>query len=49
MWYDMDSVKTTESEPIEAETIEEATRLAYAKYNGKPPAPLLYLEEIQCN
>ena len=45
MWYDQDEVKVTEPNPIEAETIEEATAKAYSLYSGKPPAPLLYLEE----
>ena len=45
IWYDQDSV-VKEDAPIEAKDKEEATRKAYLKYNGNPPAPLLALQEV---
>lgn len=45
MWYDQDQV-IKQDPPIEAIDKSEATRKAYMKYGGNPPAPLLYLEEV---
>ena len=45
IWYDQDSV-VKQDPPIEAKDKEEATRKAYLKYNGNPPAPLLALQEV---
>ena len=46
MWYDADSVVKTDP-VIEAKDREEATKKAFSAYNGNPPAPLLYLEEVK--
>lgn len=46
-WYDQDEIKVTDSEPIVANSTEEATRIAYTRHNGNPPAPILWLEEIK--
>lgn len=45
-WYDQDEVKYTSNDHIFAETEEDATKIAYRRYNGKPPAPILWLEEV---
>lgn len=45
-WYDLDEVKYTSNDHIFAETEEDATKIAYRRYNGKPPAPILWLEEV---
>lgn len=45
-WYDMTEVKYTDPEPIKAPTEEEATNIAYSRFNGNPPAPVLYLELV---
>ena len=44
VWYNQEEV-IKEDAPIEASNKEEATNKAYEKYNGRPPAPLLYLKE----
>lgn len=44
LWYDQDSV-VKEDPVIEANSEEEARDKAYIRYNGNPPAPLLYLYE----
>ena len=36
-----------DDEIIEAKDTEEATRLAYIRENGNPPAPVLLLEEVK--
>ena len=46
IWYDQDSV-VKEDPPITANTEMEARNLAYRKYNGTPPAPLLYLKPME--
>ena len=45
IWYDQDSI-VKEDAPIEANDREEATKKAYTRYNGNPPAPLLSLQEV---
>ena len=45
-WYDQSEIKYTGEEPIIAESTEEATKIAYSRHNGNPPAPLLWLEEV---
>lgn len=47
MWYDQTEIKKVEPNYIEAENQEEATRKAFMMYEGNPPAPLLYLEEVK--
>lgn len=48
-WYNADSVVAGlhDNEVIEAENTQEATKLAYLRENGNPPAPLLWLEEVK--
>lgn len=45
-WYNATEVKYEDPEPIVAENEEEATKQAYMRFNGHPPAPVLYLEPI---
>lgn len=45
MWYNQDEV-VKEDAPIEANSKEEASQKAYEKYDGRPPAPLLFLMEV---
>lgn len=45
-WYDHTQGVQVDGEPIVANSIAEATTLAYQRYNGNPPAPLLWLEEM---
>jgi hypothetical protein len=45
IWYNQDTVVKTDP-PVEAKSREEAERKAYMKYDGKPPAPMLYLKEL---
>lgn len=45
-WYDQESIKYTDPTPIEADNAEEATKIAWSHQNGNPPAPLLYLEQV---
>ena len=44
IWYNQDEV-VKEDAPIEAPNKEEARSKAYERYNGRPPAPLLSLQE----
>lgn len=44
-WYDQDREVRVDG-PIYASTQEEAKNIAYRKYNGEGPAPMLWLEEI---
>ena len=46
-WYNADTVVESphDNEIIEAENTEEATKKAYIRENGNPPAPMLWLEE----
>ena len=46
-WYNADSVVAGlhDNEIIEANSAEEATKIAYQRENGNPPAPMLWLEE----
>ncbi|MCM1214135.1 MAG: hypothetical protein NC548_06395 [Lachnospiraceae bacterium] len=44
-WYDNEEIRVTDPTPIEAPNAEEATKEAYRHYDGKPPAPLLWLEQ----
>ncbi len=46
IWYNQDNI-VKEDAPIEASDKEDATRKAYIRYNGNPPAPLLSLEEVR--
>ena len=48
-WYNADTivVGSHDNEIIEANNIEEATKLAYLRENGNPPAPLLWLDEVK--
>lgn len=48
-WYNVDSVVhgQHDDEIIEASSTEEATRKAYERENGNPPAPMLWLEEVK--
>ena len=48
-WYNQDTVVAGlhDSEIIEAENAEEATKIAYSRENGNPPAPMLWLEEVK--
>ena len=39
--------ETVEETSAEAENAEEATKKAYIRENGKPPAPMLWLEEVK--
>lgn len=45
-WYDHTQVVKVDSDLIIADDQKEATKLAFARYNGNPPAPLLWLEEV---
>ena len=44
-WYNEEKVVSNDG-PFEAESKEEAERIAYMRMNGSPPAPLLWLEEV---
>ena len=44
-WYDQEEEVHVDG-PIYASSEEEAKNIAYRRYNGKPPAPMLWLEEI---
>lgn len=48
-WYNTDSVVAGlhDNEIIEAISTEEATKIAYQRENGNPPAPMLWLEEVK--
>lgn len=46
-WYDQTEVKYTDPEHIFADTEEDAINIAWSRQNGHPPAPVLYLEEVQ--
>lgn len=48
-WYNMDTVVASkhDDEIIEAKDVEEATKKAYLRENGNPPAPMLFLEEVK--
>ena len=48
-WYNADTVveSSHDKEIIEAENTEEATKKAYIRENGNPPAPMLWLEEVK--
>lgn len=48
-WYNQDSVVASPNDDkiIIANSVEEATRLAYMQENGNPPAPMLWLEEVK--
>ena len=44
-WYDQtDTVE--DPVPITAGSREEAERIAYQHYNGNPPKPMLWLEDV---
>lgn len=47
-WYNNDSVVKGQhdNEVIEAEDTEAATKIAYKRENGNPPAPVLWLQEV---
>ena len=45
IWYDQNHI-IQEDMPIIADSEDDARSKAYNKYNGNPPGPLLYLEEI---
>lgn len=45
-WYDQESEKAVDS-IIVADTVEEATKAAWEKHDGNPPAPILWLEEVE--
>ena len=47
MWYDQEEVRVIEPDYITANSREEATKIAFEKYNGRPPAPMVYLEEVK--
>ena len=48
-WYNSESVVPGlhDNEIIEAASTEEATKIAYTRENGNPPAPMLWLEEVK--
>lgn len=46
-WYDHNEVIKTDPEPVIADNEVEGTRQAFIRYNGNPPAPVCYLEEIR--
>ena len=46
VWYDQDSIVQEDKDPIEATNEVEARDKAYIRYNGNPPAPLLYLKKL---
>ncbi len=48
-WYNVETVVAGlhDNEVIEAANAEEATKIAYSRENGNPPAPILWLEEIK--
>lgn len=46
IWYDQDSIVKEDNTVIEANDEVEARDKAYARYNGNPPAPLLYLKKV---
>lgn len=47
-WYGADANdQYIDPTPITADTPEEATKIAYSHFNGNPPHPLLYLEEVK--
>ena len=45
IWYNQDQV-VKEDTPVEAANESEARDKAYIRYNGNPPAPLLYLKKM---
>lgn len=47
-WYNQDTIVPGlhDNEIIEAKDTAEATKLAYQRENGTPPAPMLWLEEV---
>ncbi len=45
-WYDNEEIKATDPEEIVADDAQTATKIAYEHYNGRPPAPLLWLEQV---
>ena len=46
-WYNQNEIVSVESELIEAANEEEARSKAYIRYNGNPPGPMVYLEEVK--
>lgn len=46
-WYNVKEIVKVDVEPVSGETTEEATRNAYLRYNGNPPAEFLMLEEMK--
>lgn len=48
-WYNAETVVhgSHDDEIIEAANTEEATKIAYTRENGNPPAPMLWLEEVK--
>lgn len=44
-WYNQTEIVSTDPEPIIADNVQQATELAWTRHHGKPPAPLLFLEE----
>lgn len=45
-WYDQDEEIKVDG-PIYARSEEEAKNIAYRRYNGRGPGPMLWLEEIK--
>ena len=43
MWYDIEETKAVDI--VEANNEEEARSKAYLKYNGKPPAPMISIQQ----
>lgn len=48
-WYNEETVVVGphDDEIIDAPNITEATKIAYTRENGNPPAPLLWIEEVK--
>lgn len=48
-WYNQESIVPGlhDNEIIEAKDTSEATKIAYQRENGNPPAPMLWLEEVK--
>lgn len=45
-WYDTPDNQVEDPEIITAKDEVEATKIAYQRHNGNPPAKLLYLKEV---
>lgn len=46
-WYDQNPGTVDDPQKIVADDKNEAERIAYMHYNGNPPKPMLYLEEVK--